>query len=169
MVRKISKEKTTCGDTMWKSFNWVVISSEKELEVTTRRFDQYALIVLLPSAENNRTIVSSWWILLHWAACHTFLLLHSAGCLGKACSGVGVLMSGQVDPLTACGWRGINDCIIHCLCLTCRPWDMNMYLNVQCKLSQVRYPAYARQWINLCKTFSNFYKTKRMCLRWVMP
>ncbi|XP_033632736.1 3'-5' exoribonuclease 1-like [Asterias rubens] len=45
------------------------------------------------------------------------------------------------------------------------PWDMNMYLNVQCKLSQVRYPSYARQWINLCKTFSNFYKTKRMCLR----
>ncbi|XP_038046210.1 3'-5' exoribonuclease 1-like [Patiria miniata] len=45
------------------------------------------------------------------------------------------------------------------------PWDMNMYLNVQCKLSQVPYPAYARQWINLCKTFSNFYKTKRMCLR----
>ena len=29
MVRKISKVKTTCGDTMWKSLNWVVISSEK--------------------------------------------------------------------------------------------------------------------------------------------
>ena len=29
MVRKITKVKTTCGDTMWKSLNWVVISSEK--------------------------------------------------------------------------------------------------------------------------------------------
>ena len=29
MVRKISKVKTTCSDTMWKSLNWVVISSEK--------------------------------------------------------------------------------------------------------------------------------------------
>ena len=28
MVRKISTEKTTCGNTMWKSLNWVVISSE---------------------------------------------------------------------------------------------------------------------------------------------
>ena len=41
MVRKISKVKTPCGDTMWKSLNWVVISSEKEPEVSTRRFDQY--------------------------------------------------------------------------------------------------------------------------------
>ena len=29
MVRKISTVKTTCGDTAWKSLNWVVISSEK--------------------------------------------------------------------------------------------------------------------------------------------
>ena len=31
---------------MWKSLNWVAISSEKGLEVTTWRFDQYALIVM---------------------------------------------------------------------------------------------------------------------------
>ena len=30
---------------MWKSLNLVVISFEKELDVTTRRFDQYAQIV----------------------------------------------------------------------------------------------------------------------------
>ena len=30
-----NKIKTTCGDTMGKSLNWVVIRSEKELEVTT--------------------------------------------------------------------------------------------------------------------------------------
>ena len=36
----------TCGDTMWKSFNWVIISSEKELEVATRRFNQYNQSIL---------------------------------------------------------------------------------------------------------------------------
>ena len=39
--------------------------------------------ILLPSAENKRTNCSSWWILLHWAACTLFcsdcILLHSAG------------------------------------------------------------------------------------------
>ena len=45
MVREISELKTTCGDTMWNSLNWVVISFEKELEVTTSRFDQCAMIV----------------------------------------------------------------------------------------------------------------------------
>ena len=44
----LSKMKTTCGDTMWKSLNWVVpvSSSEKNWRLQTRRFDQYALIVL---------------------------------------------------------------------------------------------------------------------------
>ena len=36
---------------MWKSLNWVVISSEKELEVTTRRFDQYVLLFIIHSCD----------------------------------------------------------------------------------------------------------------------
>ena len=55
MVRMISKDKTTCGDTMWNSLNLVVISSEKELAVTTRRFVQYALIV---SPDDNQSMLT---------------------------------------------------------------------------------------------------------------
>ena len=35
VISKISQVTTTCGDTVWNSLNWVVISSERELEVTT--------------------------------------------------------------------------------------------------------------------------------------
>ena len=58
---RISKVKTTCGDTMWKSLSWVVISSEKELEVTTRHFDQYALIVIRMNTQNYMLQVSLTW------------------------------------------------------------------------------------------------------------
>ena len=34
-VKQMLVVKTTCGDTVWKSLNWLVISSEKELDVTT--------------------------------------------------------------------------------------------------------------------------------------
>ena len=39
-MKNISKVKTTCGDTIWNSLNWVVISSEKELEVTALVFSE---------------------------------------------------------------------------------------------------------------------------------
>lgn len=44
------------------------------------------------------------------------------------------------------------------------PWDMNMFLRVQCKISVVNFPPFAKKWINLSKTFSNFYKTNRVKL-----
>ena len=42
---------------------------------------------------------------------------------------------------------------------------MNFFLNVQCDLSEVPFPDYAKRWVNLSKTFSNFYKTHRMNLQ----
>ncbi|XP_071826992.1 3'-5' exoribonuclease 1-like [Apostichopus japonicus] len=44
------------------------------------------------------------------------------------------------------------------------PWDMNLFLRVQCKLSKLKFPSYAKNWINLSKTFSSFYKTSRVKL-----
>ncbi|XP_072041889.1 3'-5' exoribonuclease 1-like [Amphiura filiformis] len=44
------------------------------------------------------------------------------------------------------------------------PWDMNYFLNIQCELSEIPFPEYAKRWVNLSKAFSNFYKTHRMNL-----
>lgn len=41
---------------------------------------------------------------------------------------------------------------------------MNYFLNIQCDLSEIPYPEYAKRWVNLSKSFSNFYKTHRMNL-----
>uniref|UniRef100_A0A8D8YQ67 3'-5' exoribonuclease 1 n=1 Tax=Cacopsylla melanoneura TaxID=428564 RepID=A0A8D8YQ67_9HEMI len=38
------------------------------------------------------------------------------------------------------------------------PWDMGRFFFLQCKLSKLPYPAYAREWTNLRKIFRNFYK-----------
>ena len=38
MVSKINKVKTTCGDTMWKSLNWAVISSDKNWRFTINTY-----------------------------------------------------------------------------------------------------------------------------------
>ncbi|KAI5746387.1 hypothetical protein M8J77_003053 [Diaphorina citri] len=37
------------------------------------------------------------------------------------------------------------------------PWDMGRFLFLQCKLSGIPFPAYAREWTNLRKIFRNFY------------
>ncbi|XP_077565702.1 3'-5' exoribonuclease 1 [Stigmatopora nigra] len=42
--------------------------------------------------------------------------------------------------------------------LTDGAWDMSKFLNMQCCLSQIRYPAFARRWINIRKAYRNFYK-----------
>lgn len=45
------------------------------------------------------------------------------------------------------------------------PWDMGRFLNIQCQLSQLRFPRYAKKWVNIRKTYSNFYQCKRMSLQ----
>ncbi|XP_075223309.1 3'-5' exoribonuclease 1-like [Lycorma delicatula] len=44
------------------------------------------------------------------------------------------------------------------------PWDMCRFLHLQCKISQIQFPYYAKKWINLRKTYSRFYRTKKMRL-----
>nr|XP_006820700.1 PREDICTED: 3'-5' exoribonuclease 1-like [Saccoglossus kowalevskii] len=44
------------------------------------------------------------------------------------------------------------------------PWDIICFLNVQCVLSQISFPEYARRWINIRKLFSNYYHTRRLKL-----
>lgn len=45
------------------------------------------------------------------------------------------------------------------------PWDMGRFLYGQCQLSGIPYPSFGKKWINIRKTFSNFYKSKRYCLK----
>jgi len=41
--------------------------------------------------------------------------------------------------------------------LVCRSWDFSRFLNVQCCLSEIKYPRWAKKWINLKKIYGNFY------------
>lgn len=43
--------------------------------------------------------------------------------------------------------------------------DMDLYLKLQCLVSEIPYPPYAKEWINVSKVFANLYKTKRVPLR----
>ncbi|ROL47527.1 3'-5' exoribonuclease 1 [Anabarilius grahami] len=45
--------------------------------------------------------------------------------------------------------------------LTDGSWDMGKFLNTQCKLSRIKYPQFARKWINIRKSYGNFYKVAR--------
>lgn len=45
--------------------------------------------------------------------------------------------------------------------LTDGSWDMSKFLYTQCRLSRIRYPAFARSWINIRKSYGNFYKVTR--------
>ncbi|XP_014662783.1 PREDICTED: 3'-5' exoribonuclease 1-like [Priapulus caudatus] len=42
------------------------------------------------------------------------------------------------------------------------PWDMARFLRGQCELSQISYPTWAKKWINIRKTFGNFYGVSRV-------
>ncbi|XP_027128303.1 3'-5' exoribonuclease 1 isoform X1 [Larimichthys crocea] len=42
--------------------------------------------------------------------------------------------------------------------LTDGAWDMSKFLNIQCRLSRIRYPQFAKKWINIRKSYGNFYK-----------
>ncbi|KAK2174699.1 hypothetical protein NP493_783g01046 [Ridgeia piscesae] len=41
------------------------------------------------------------------------------------------------------------------------PWDMSRFMKLQCEISSLPFPRWARQWINVRKTFSNMYKCRR--------
>lgn len=41
------------------------------------------------------------------------------------------------------------------------PWDMQNFLNLQCSLSAIEYPRWARKWIDIRKMFSNHLGVKR--------
>ncbi|XP_041476908.1 3'-5' exoribonuclease 1-like [Lytechinus variegatus] len=43
--------------------------------------------------------------------------------------------------------------------------DMDLYLKLQCLVSEITYPQYAKEWVNISKVFANLYKTKRLPLR----
>ncbi|KAI5211174.1 3'-5' exoribonuclease 1 isoform X1 [Manis pentadactyla] len=45
--------------------------------------------------------------------------------------------------------------------LTDGSWDMSKFLNIQCRLSRLRYPPFAKKWINIRKSYGNFYKVPR--------
>lgn len=47
----------------------------------------------------------------------------------------------------------------------CRAWDMSKFLNIQCRISRIRYPQFAKKWINIRKSYCNFYKVcySEMC------
>nr|XP_005562678.1 PREDICTED: 3'-5' exoribonuclease 1 isoform X2 [Macaca fascicularis] len=42
--------------------------------------------------------------------------------------------------------------------LTDGSWDMSKFLNIQCQLSRLKYPPFAKKWINIRKSYGNFYK-----------
>lgn len=35
---------------------------------------------------------------------------------------------------------------------------MSKFLNIQCQLNRLRYPQFAKKWINIRKAYGNFYK-----------
>ncbi|XP_064600584.1 3'-5' exoribonuclease 1-like isoform X2 [Liolophura sinensis] len=41
------------------------------------------------------------------------------------------------------------------------PWDMSRFLNGQCSLSDITFPQWARRWVNVRKTYANFYQCRR--------
>ncbi|XP_042305336.1 3'-5' exoribonuclease 1 isoform X1 [Sceloporus undulatus] len=45
--------------------------------------------------------------------------------------------------------------------LTDGSWDMSKFLNIQCRVNRLRYPTFAKKWINIRKSYGNFYKIPR--------
>ncbi|GAA6101668.1 3'-5' exoribonuclease 1 [Tachysurus ichikawai] len=45
--------------------------------------------------------------------------------------------------------------------LTDGSWDMSKFLYTQCRQSRLRYPQFARNWINIRKSYGNYYKVPR--------
>ncbi|XP_023081072.1 3'-5' exoribonuclease 1 isoform X3 [Piliocolobus tephrosceles] len=45
--------------------------------------------------------------------------------------------------------------------LTDGSWDMSKFFNIQCQLSRLKYPPFAKKWINIRKSYGNFYKDRQ--------
>lgn len=45
-------------------------------------------------------------------------------------------------------------------CFVFRSWDMSKFLKIQCQISRIRYPQFAKKWINIRKSYRNFYKVQ---------
>ncbi|XP_074850048.1 3'-5' exoribonuclease 1 isoform X3 [Carettochelys insculpta] len=45
--------------------------------------------------------------------------------------------------------------------LTDGSWDMSKFLNIQCRISHIKYPSFAKKWINIRKSYGNFYKVQQ--------
>lgn len=45
--------------------------------------------------------------------------------------------------------------------LTDGSWDMSKFLNIQCRVSRIKHPSFAKKWINIRKSYGNFYKVPR--------
>ncbi|KAM8939124.1 3'-5' exoribonuclease 1 isoform 2-T2 [Pelodytes ibericus] len=45
--------------------------------------------------------------------------------------------------------------------LTDGSWDMSKFLSMQCRISRLKYPRFAKKWINIRKCYGNFYKVPR--------
>ncbi|CAI9565197.1 unnamed protein product [Staurois parvus] len=52
--------------------------------------------------------------------------------------------------------------------LTDGSWDMSKFLNMQCRVSRIKYPRFAKKWINIRKCYGNFYKVPRNQTRLTM-
>nr|CAB3243447.1 3'-5' exoribonuclease 1-like [Phallusia mammillata] len=61
------------------------------------------------------------------------------------------------------GWLHLHGLLIPKTCsyVTDGSWDFSRFLNIQCCLSEVPYPKWAKKWINLKKVFGNFYGLRR--------
>lgn len=44
------------------------------------------------------------------------------------------------------------------------PWDIRRFLSKQCEISQLPFPKWSRRWINVRKSYGNFYDTGRLNL-----
>lgn len=40
---------------------------------------------------------------------------------------------------------------------------MSKFLNIQCRISGIKYPSFAKKWINIRKSYGNFYKVCTNC------
>ncbi|XP_076034444.1 3'-5' exoribonuclease 1-like [Oratosquilla oratoria] len=45
------------------------------------------------------------------------------------------------------------------------PWDMGRFMLQQCSNNELPFPQWGRKWINIRKSYSNFYNTKRLSLQ----
>uniref|UniRef100_T1J0Y4 3'-5' exoribonuclease 1 n=1 Tax=Strigamia maritima TaxID=126957 RepID=T1J0Y4_STRMM len=49
--------------------------------------------------------------------------------------------------------------------ITDGPWDMSRFLAMQCDISNIPYPKFAKKWVNIRKIFTCFYQSKRLNLK----